>query len=175
MSKDLIQKKKNGYSLIELMVSVTIFSIVLVASLGAILAIIDANRKAQAISNVMNNLNAAVEEMTRTIKTGKDYSISIDSISVQNSRGDNITYSLTDDNTILKEIDGSEGQQSLIVTAPEVTITNLSFTIGGDEGCSQPFVYIEVGGQAGPEEVQTDFSIQTAISQRELNIDSCIQ
>ena len=43
-------------------------------SLGAILSIIDGNKKAQAINSVSNNLNFAVDSMVRDIKTGYGYS-----------------------------------------------------------------------------------------------------
>ena len=55
------------------MVSVAIFAIVMVISLGALLSISAADRKAETIASVMNNLNFAVESMTRTIRTGFDY------------------------------------------------------------------------------------------------------
>ena len=64
---------QKGFSLIELMVAMTIFSVVMLVSVGALLAIIDANRKAQALQSVMNNLNFALESMSRTIRVGTDY------------------------------------------------------------------------------------------------------
>lgn len=73
-----IRKKKNtecGFTLIELMVSVAIFSIVLLFALGAILTIIDANGKARTLTSVMNNVNFAFENVTRSIKTGKEIKV----------------------------------------------------------------------------------------------------
>lgn len=55
------------------MVSVAIFAVVMVIALGALLAISAADRKAETIGAVMNNLNFAVESMTRNIRTGVDY------------------------------------------------------------------------------------------------------
>ena len=66
---------QKGFTLIEIMVSVTLFAIVMTVSMGAILSIINSDRKAQAIKSVMDNLDSAVENMTRTIKTGYSYSI----------------------------------------------------------------------------------------------------
>ncbi len=63
-----------GFTLIEVMVSVTLFAMVMTLSLGAILSIIDGNKKAQAINSVANNLNFAVDSMVRDIKTGYSYS-----------------------------------------------------------------------------------------------------
>jgi prepilin-type N-terminal cleavage/methylation domain-containing protein len=66
-------KKLKGFTLIEVMVSVSLFAMVMTLSLGAILSIIDGNKKAQAINSVANNLNFAVDSMVRDIKTGYSY------------------------------------------------------------------------------------------------------
>ncbi len=62
-----------GFTLIELMVSVAIFSIVMVIALGALLSIVNADRKANAMAAAMNNVNFSVESMTRSIRTGYNY------------------------------------------------------------------------------------------------------
>lgn len=64
---------KRGFTLIELMISVTIFVIVMVISLGSLLSISSAERKAESLKTVMNNLHFALESMTRTIRTGVNY------------------------------------------------------------------------------------------------------
>jgi prepilin-type N-terminal cleavage/methylation domain-containing protein len=69
-------KKLKGFTLIEVMVSVSLFAMVMTLSLGAILSIIDGNKKAQAINSVANNLNFAVDSMVRDIKTGYSYTCS---------------------------------------------------------------------------------------------------
>ncbi len=70
-------KERFGFTLIEVMVSVSLFAIVMTLSLGAILSIIDGNKKAQAINSVSNNLNFAVDSMVRDIKTGYSYTCGI--------------------------------------------------------------------------------------------------
>lgn len=73
MKKGFVQKNKAaGFTLIELMVSVAIFAIVLLFALGSIITIVDANRKARTLTSVMNNVNFSFENMTRSLKTGKD-------------------------------------------------------------------------------------------------------
>ena len=56
-----------GFTLIELMVSVTIFIIVMVIALGSLLSISEAERKAEQLKTVMNNLNFGLESMARAI------------------------------------------------------------------------------------------------------------
>jgi type II secretory pathway pseudopilin PulG len=65
-----------GFTLIELMVSVTIFIVVMTISLGALLSMSAADRKAESIKTIMNNLSFALDSMTRTIRTGYAYGCS---------------------------------------------------------------------------------------------------
>jgi prepilin-type N-terminal cleavage/methylation domain-containing protein len=62
-----------GFSLIELMVALSIFSIVMTVSIGTLLVLIDANGKAQALSSAMTNLAFAIDSVTRNIRTGRNY------------------------------------------------------------------------------------------------------
>ena len=62
-----------GFTLIELMVSSAIFTMVSVVAIGAILTINSANRKAQAIRAVVDNMNFTLESMSRKMITGNNY------------------------------------------------------------------------------------------------------
>lgn len=69
-----------GFTLIEMMVSVTIFSAVMLIGVGALLSLVEANKRAQAINSVIANLNAAVEGMSRSIRVGTNYYCQISKI-----------------------------------------------------------------------------------------------
>ena len=56
-------KLNRGFTLIELMTAVSIFVVVMTISMGAILNIFDANRKARTLKTVLNNLNLVVERI----------------------------------------------------------------------------------------------------------------
>jgi prepilin-type N-terminal cleavage/methylation domain-containing protein len=64
---------KNGFTLIEMLVSVALFSVVMVIALGALLSLTTADRKAQALKSAVDNLNFALDSMSRTIRTGSNY------------------------------------------------------------------------------------------------------
>lgn len=66
-------KAPRAFTLIEMMVAVTIFSIVMMVGVGGLLSLIATNHRAQAINSVMNNLNAALENMSRSIRVGTLY------------------------------------------------------------------------------------------------------
>ena len=62
-----------GFTLVEMIVSVALFGIVMLVAVGALLSVVAANRQSQAIKTVINNLNFALESMSRNILTGSNY------------------------------------------------------------------------------------------------------
>lgn len=62
-----------GFSLIEMMVSLTVFSIVMTISIGTLLIMVDANAKAQALYSSTTNLSFALDSMTREMRMGYRY------------------------------------------------------------------------------------------------------
>jgi prepilin-type N-terminal cleavage/methylation domain-containing protein len=66
-------KHNKGFTLVETLVSLALFSIVLVISGGVILSVINSNKKNQAIASVVSNLNYSLDSMIRDIKTGYLY------------------------------------------------------------------------------------------------------
>ena len=65
--------RARGFTLVELMVSLTIFSIVMMVSTGTLLVLIDVNAKAQALYSATSNLSFALDSMTREMRTGYHY------------------------------------------------------------------------------------------------------
>lgn len=178
--------KKKGFTLIEIMTSLTIFMIVITISLGSILGIFDANRKSDSLRTVMDNLNLSVESMSREIRFGKDYHCGETGTlsSPQNCPGGDsyigflssedtrIIYRLNN-STIEKSVDG--GSTFIPVTAPEITIESLSFYVLGTgalaQNTLQPRVLITIKGYAGAKSnTRTEFALQTLVSQRTLDI-----
>lgn len=64
---------KAGFSLIEMIVSLGIFSIIVTTAVGALLVLISTNQKLQGEQSVMTNLSFALDSMTREIRTGYNY------------------------------------------------------------------------------------------------------
>jgi prepilin-type N-terminal cleavage/methylation domain-containing protein len=63
-------KYTKGFTLVEMIVSLAIFAVVAVIAIGALLKVIDANKKAQSIQSSVTNLNFALESMSRDLRTG---------------------------------------------------------------------------------------------------------
>lgn len=68
-----LHPKQAGFSLIEILVSLTIFTIVITITTGSLIVLIDSNNKAQNIQSAVNNLTFALDSMTREIRTGINY------------------------------------------------------------------------------------------------------
>ena len=184
-NKKIKKSKVQGFTLVELMVSVSIFSFVMLISMGAIMTILDANRKSQTLRSVMDNLNFALEGMTRTIRFGDTYHcgggditethdcITGDtSMSVKASDGKRVTYALSGA-SIAKSEDG--GTTYYPVTSPDVIIQNVKFYVTGSDqyslsDLSQPKVIVVVRGYAGTKEsTKSSFILETTMSQRKLD------
>lgn len=179
-------KTNQGFTLIEIMTAVTIFAVVMTISMGSILGVFDTNRKSEALKAVMDNLNLAVESMSREIRFGSNYSCNPafpipdpptssncsfgeDSIAFKGNDGRVIVYRLNGTG-IEKSTDG--GSNFLPVTATEISISDLTFyvlgALSGDQ--LQPKVLIKIKGTAGVKDIdQTDFTVQTLVSQRRLD------
>lgn len=66
-------KNARGFTLIEIMVAVSIFAIVMMVGVGALLTMVEVNKRAQGVNSVMNNVNAAVEQISRSVRVGSTY------------------------------------------------------------------------------------------------------
>lgn len=175
MSINKIKKEKRGFTLIEMLVSIAIFSLVLVVILGAIMSIVDANRKARTLMTVMNNLNFTVESMTRSFKTGQDSFVSGDCFYTEEVDYDTTGGALTlnkrdvgyciDDGVITKSVDG--GSPSAL-TSPDIEITDGSFEIVDNDDI-QPLLLINLQGEVIiASRIRSAFTVQTSVSQRRL-------
>lgn len=176
-------KKEKGFTLIELMVSITLFSVVLVVTLGTIITIADSNKKARSLMSVMNNLNFSIDSMTRSIKSGKITSgtgvsgggncftteqINYDDEGTFNR--EQVSYCFVEDGD-QGRIDKTVGGNTIALTSPDVDIDFLDFKAFTGGSSNQPRVSIVLEGTVRiSEKISSRFTIQTTVAQRQLNI-----
>lgn len=163
MRFNFFSKSKSGFTLIEIMVSVSIFAFVMIISSASVISVIEANRKSQSLRSVIDNLNLTLESFTRAIRFGTTYhcdaavgnlsqtrdcgGVGASSLSIYDTNGVQVTYRKSNPCTatscsIVRSI--GSGVESAI-TSPDVTITNLTFRvygsppwISGSSNCSLP-------------------------------------
>lgn len=183
-----MQINKKGFTLVELLVSVGLFTVVAFFSLGALLSIYDGHKKTQSSKTVVDNLNLSIEDMTRTIRFGRNYHCTdIGTLSDPrncNNEPDNDTFLAVtfNGNLIAYRLNGTAIQRSnnpsggestyFNITAPEVKVEYLRFYVGGAESATeQPYAIAVIKGYVGSKPTtRTTFSIETLMSQRALDI-----
>jgi type II secretory pathway pseudopilin PulG len=183
---------QRGFTLIELTVSVALFIVVMLVAVGALLALVDANRKARALESVINNLNITLDGMVRAIRMGSIYNCggadvpnpatgancasggtSFSFAPYGSDAGDQterVVYTFSN-GQLFRSMQG--GSNPIAVTAPEVSINSMTFyvvgTVVGDT--AQPKVVMVVKGTAGASnKTRTTFYIQATGVQRTLDI-----
>lgn len=189
-----------GFTIIEMLVSITIFVTALLFISGALLSLETASRKARTTRAAIDNVSAAIDSMSRTLRTGTTYHCgafdlgSIDDLNecrmgTDGSGGDtmiaferqggsklspNDQYVYRHNSTnmsIERSTDG--GTNWVAMTAPEIVISKLRFWVGGNVlGDDQPYVTMIVYGTVGGGDLGTEssFNVQTTISQRTPNL-----
>jgi prepilin-type N-terminal cleavage/methylation domain-containing protein len=192
--------KKAGFTLVEMMVAVFVFSVVMVLSTGAIFNIISANKTSQAIKSVMDNLNSAIDSMSREIRYGTIYTCGenpdfatpvscADSLNnttfafiarptAANQAGDHIIYYFQKDDgmdtgSIYKCINSIPSSGNCIpLTAPEVRIQNLHFYVqgAGRSESQQPLLLVTISGYARAGSSNSYFNIETMVNQRTMDM-----
>ena len=165
------------------MVSVSVFSLIMVMCMGAILSILSSNYKSQTQRSIIDNLNTTLESMTRTIRFGTNYhcSTSGDISQPQDCAGDS-SLALTDSNgyQVIYSLSGASitrsvnGGTSFLLTSPDVIIQSLTFQVYGSSpypDLLQPKVIIIIKGYVnGKDSTGSAFTLETTVSQRKFDL-----
>jgi prepilin-type N-terminal cleavage/methylation domain-containing protein len=190
-------KTSTGFTLVEVLVAVALFTIVVTTAVSALLIILDANRKAQNISNTINNAFFTFETMARLMRTGVNYHCGgSGSLDEPNDcpNGDSEVY-FTDDRgqfvhvwldvsggvgTIMQEVD-DDGAQNGISFGPEYPLTSddfdvetLLFHVTGSDisgDTEQPKTTITFHGISKPGTPESsELKLQTTVTQRMIDL-----
>lgn len=66
-------KKNTGYTIIETMVAISLFLVIVIFGMNALLNVNLVNQKSQDMRSVIDNLSFIMEEMSRNLRTGYNY------------------------------------------------------------------------------------------------------
>ena len=178
---------KKGFSLVEMMVAITIFTIVIAMGMGALLSTITANRYSKAKSVTSGFVNIVLEQMFRDVSAGSEYhcgdSGSLDEFEDCSSFDSEFYFEYVsgdvddeDDQygykydqvgkTILRTVDSGDSYQRLL----DETIIVETFdvmVVGDPTDDEQPGVFLSMSGYVQADsERQVRFEPQIMITQR---------
>jgi prepilin-type N-terminal cleavage/methylation domain-containing protein len=134
-----------GFTLIEMIVSLALFSVVITISVGALLVLIASNRQLQDEQAVLTNLSFALDSMTREIRTGSAYVCGSESNRTGSSNifADGQNLDSISVNTTVDCINGRNRNPSGVITG-SARVHGLSLVEAGDSitgSANQRIVY----------------------------------
>ncbi len=168
-----------GFTLIEMIVAIGVFTISVLIIVGSLIMLDNASRKARTERIATDNLSAAIDSMSRSMRMGKTFHCGCTApfdtpldcpmtdtlggggsqcIAFEGQGGDSSSPA----DQIVFRLSGGHLQRStqggallptdsyLDMTAPEITITNLNFYLRGSlPAVDQPVVTMNMQGKAG--------------------------
>jgi len=187
-------RRQAGFTLIEMLVSLAVFSIVIIVSSTALIGLARASDKSHAILTAINNLDFALEQMTRTMRVGRDFycaegeiPLADDTqdcpwgqgktgIAFTNANKQRLIYKFNQSRGSLDRVSISAGiQKTFSITSPEIFINSLRFNVVGssESDALQTRILIRLSGRTVIREIrefdQVSFDLQTTVSARNLN------
>ncbi|NCO61882.1 prepilin-type N-terminal cleavage/methylation domain-containing protein [Candidatus Kaiserbacteria bacterium] len=193
-------QKNNGFTLVEMLVALSLFTIVVTIVAGSILVLISGNQQVVKEQSVMANMSFVMDSMTREIRTGKNYycdssfgsqpdanqnqdcvsgnkAISFVEAgnSITGSNNGRIAYYFDSTNkTIMRKV-GNSSPQSIV--SNDIYIKSAKFFVTGTKSLSdnspdvnQPTVTIVITATESSVSGEKPITLQTTITQRELDL-----
>lgn len=180
MKRGIVSQSHTGFTLIEVMVSVSIFAVVLTVGIGSLLTINNAYRKSQTERVVVDNLNFAMESMAREIRVGTQYTCIGSCFGAQGIRfkdpdGLDIEYMFQNtggQGRIVKN--GNSGNAGALTDPAFINIDTArsGFIILHEDPNDnrQPYVIILITGTSVINNQTSTYTLQTSVTQRQLDV-----
>lgn len=174
MKKNIL-KNNSGFTLVELMVALGLFSLLLLMTVGGFVRSLRTERQTSAFTFVNNSLSIAIEQMGKEIRTGRNFCASGTScqsssvLSFLSAKGTIITYCL--DGDAIKRNAGSDCTSGKKITGDNVNVQYLAFLISNNQGNNgwPPRVTILVGANSKKQmPASYNINLQTTVSSRSL-------
>lgn len=176
--------RMSGFTLMEMVVALGIFSAIMLMSIGALVSVQSAQIRSSDVQVVQDNIRFALELMTKEIRQGSEYvgdqldcSLGCSELrfTKATSSGDaQIGYCL--DAGELVRFNVTDGQScsaasAAVLTAEEVVVEGLLFYILGQDplpidGQARVTISMRVKAQSPSQKVETVMDLQTTIVQR---------
>jgi prepilin-type N-terminal cleavage/methylation domain-containing protein len=167
-----------GYTLLEMIVSVGIFSLVMLAATGSYLTLINLDRQARATNDVVSNLSFAVDSMSRAVRTGTAYKCNKTGTNCATTPG--TSFEFTDDlgRTIEYQLVNGQISQEInnsasFLTDSRIAIQTFNFYVRGvgtGDGIQPQVTFTIAGTLTTGVGKSVSFSIEGGATQRLLEL-----
>lgn len=192
----MLLKKQNynsGFTLVEVMIAITLFTAIMIIGTGAVLQTNAVHKKTQTMRSIMDNLNFIMEDMARNLRLGYSYECNAavptsptvitptptdcvnggSSLAFISADGTPFVYAIGSVSGSPVSVFKSKNGEAVIKLNPDEVVINprSGFNVYGTEiGGNQPRVVIRLSGTITAKNVSTDFDLETTVSQRLLDI-----
>lgn len=169
-----ITRDNQGFTLMELLVAMTVFLLVIGLSSGIFIQTLRSQRTITSISESMNNVTLALEQMAREMRTGYDFeeiSLLGGGIGFMNGFGEYAAYIYKADKTVGRCVNfdpAACGQEEDFesITSPNATIDALNFELRDENDVPLVTIAVDVSIDGKPEVEEASITLQTSVSSR---------
>lgn len=92
----MMKIEQRGFTLLEMIVSVGLFSVVMLIATSAYLTLISIDREVRTTNEVANNLSFAIDDLARSLRTGSDYRYAGGKLTFTDSNNCTVIYRLSE-------------------------------------------------------------------------------
>lgn len=171
---------KNGFTLLEMIVSIGIFSVLVVTAIGITIGISNAQIKAANIQAIQDNMRFSLELITKEMRTGYAYALTGhgaacgggSEVSFLTSLGEQRVYYLNTSTQTIMRITGSTNcANAKPFTADEVRVDQLTFQLRGHgagptDGQPMATIAMQIRSRSPKYVLESNMNLQTTIMQR---------
>lgn len=171
---------KNGFTLLEMVVSLGIFSVLIILALGIVLGVSNAQLKAANIQAIQDNIRFSLELITKELRTGTNYELTDygtacgrvgdpdSEISFNTSLGEKRVYYLDQSGVIMRITGGTDCQRARPFTSEEVVVERLIFRLRGEKQGptdGQPMVTVSLTARSRDSKLilESKMNLQTTV------------
>ncbi len=165
---------QKGYTLIELMVAISVFSIVVAITSSMLITSLKGQDKSFTSQNVADSARYAMEMISREIRMGTSFpaldgvSNSIQFVSAMPHRdGKTVRFELVS-GQIMFDDDISDAVAPTTITSSNTIVGALSFRLDGTASHPRVTIVMRIESSGTKEDVKTSMDLQTTISPRRL-------
>lgn len=129
--KTLNLKPTSGFTLIELVVAIGLFSLLISIAIGGFIQALKSERQTVALLSANSNASLVLEQMAREIRTGTGFSVSSGELHFTNAAGETVAYCLDGATASIERVVNASCGAGQPLTSRGVEVRALTFIVSG--------------------------------------------